>query len=110
MESDNILQVQMFGRFEMTWNGKPLAGSSRSSESQFNYLMQLLLHFRKEGVSRETLEHTLFEDRDLTNVHHALRSVIYNTKKKLYAAGFPDIALIEQKKGIYRWTNEIPVI
>ena len=105
-----VLRVRMFGRFQMTWKGKPLSATSRSSESQFNYLMQLLLHYRKDGVSRDTLEHVLFEDRDLTNVHHAMRSVIYNTKKKLQAAGLPDIPLIEQKKGIYRWTASIPVI
>ena len=110
MDADNILQVQMFGRFNMTWNGKPLSGGGRSSESQFNYLMQMLLHFREEGVSRDTLEHVLFEDRDLANVHHAMRSVIYNTKKKLQAAGLPSVPLIEQKKGVYRWTDAITVI
>lgn len=109
-EGDQILQVQMFGRFRMTWNGKPLAGGGRSSESQFNYLMQLLLHYREKGVSRDMLEHVLFEDRDLANVHHAMRSVIYNTKKKLYASGLPEIPLIEQKKGVYRWTTKIRVI
>ena len=108
--TDSILQVQMFGSFQMTWNGKLLSGGSRTSESQFNYLMQMLLHYRQDGVSRDTLERVLFEDRDLMNVHHAMRSVIYNTKKKLQAAGLPPVPLIIQKKGVYRWTDEIAVI
>ena len=107
---DGILQVRMFGRFQMTWNGKLIFGGSRSSESQSNYLMQMLLHYRKNGVSRDMLEHVLFEERDLVNIHHAMRSVIYNTKKKLCAEGLPDIPLITQKKGVYRWTDAIPVI
>ena len=50
---DNILIVQMFGGFSMTWNGRSVTGGSKSGETQFNYLMQILLHNRREGVSRE---------------------------------------------------------
>ena len=80
---DNILRVQMFGTFSMTWNGMPVTGRSKSRETQFAYLMQILLHSRASGVSRDRLEHILFEDRDIADIHHAMRSVIYNAKKKL---------------------------
>ena len=108
-KEDNILYVQMFGSFSMNWNKKPLAGGAKSSETQFNYLMQLLLHHRTEGVSRERLEQALFGDRDIADIHHAARSVIYNAKKKLKAAGLPPVNYIENKGGVYRWTMEIPV-
>lgn len=42
------LHVQMFGGFSLSWEGKLVAGSMKSSESQFNYLMQLLLHHRQD--------------------------------------------------------------
>ena len=106
---DNILYVQMFGSFSMTWNGRPVTGGSKSGETQFNYLMQLLLHNRKEGVSREHLEQALFSDRDIADIHHAARSVIYNAKKKLTAAGLPPARYIENRGGVYHWTEEIPV-
>lgn len=106
---DNILHVQMFGRFSLIWNGKSITGGSKSSETQFTYLMQLLLHNCAQGVSRDRLEQVLFEDRDVTDLHHATRNVIYNAKKKLKAAGLPAVNYIEQRKGVYHWTQEIPV-
>lgn len=81
----------------------------KSRESQFVYLMQLLLHNRRSGVSRERLEEVLFEDRDVGDVRHALRSIIYNAKKKLKAVGLPEVNYIEQRDGCYYWTEEIPV-
>ena len=73
-------------------------------------LLQILLHDRENGVTRDRLEELLFEDRDMSNVHHALQSVIYNTKKKLQKAGLPDINLIEQRRGVFFWTDEMEVV
>lgn len=101
--------MQMFGGFSLSWDGKLVAASTKSSESQFNYLMQLLLHHREEGVSRDMLERVLFEDRDIQDIHHAARSVIYNAKRKLRTAGLPDLNYIEQRKGICYWNPQIPV-
>lgn len=107
---ENVLYVQMFGGFSIFWNGKIVVGGGKSSESQFAYLMQLLLHHRAEGVSRSMLQQVLFADRDVENVHHSTRSVIYNAKRKLRGAGLPDVDYIEQEKGLYYWTGKIPVI
>lgn len=108
-EENHILYVQMFGGFSMTWNGKPLLRASKSSETQFSYLMQLILHNSETGVSRKQLEQVLFENRDVSDLNHALHSVIYNAKKKLKALGLPDVNYIEQRAGVYYWTKEIPV-
>ena len=110
-EKKGVLFVQMFGSFSLMYNGANITGGGKSSESQFTYLMELLLHNRERGVSRVQLEQTLFEDRELDNVHHAMRSVIYNAKKRLKASGLPDdVNLIEQKNGVYFWTKEVPVV
>ena len=111
--SDNkqdVLYVRMLGGFSMTWNGKLIAGGSKASESQFTYLLQILIHNRDKGVPRDRLEQLLFEDRDLSNVHHALQSIIYNTKKKLEKAGLPRLNYIEQRKGVFFWTDQIPMV
>ena len=101
LEKDNILHVRMFGSFSMVWNGEYLAGGTRSSETQFAYLMQLLLHNRKSGISREQLNKNLFADRDVKDFNHAARSVIYNARKKLKAAGLPDVNYTTPQRGIY---------
>lgn len=109
-EEQNILHVQMFGKFSMVWKNNMLIGNAKSGETQFAYLMQMLLHNRKEGVSRGKMEQILFWNRDVTDVHHAMRTVIYNAKKKLKKAGLPNVNYIEQREGTYFWTEQIPVV
>ena len=106
---DRALHVKMFGGFDMTYLGKTLLGK-KSGESQFVYMMQILLHNRENGISREVLEEVLFGDRDIENVHHAMQSVVYNAKKKLEKMGLPKVNYIRLEKGNFYWTEEIPVV
>ena len=70
------LKVRMLGRFSVSWNDEMIAGGSNYSESQFVYLMQILLHAGRKGVSRTALEEVLFEGREISNIRHATQSVI----------------------------------
>ena len=106
----DILYVRMLGGFSIRWNGKLIAGGSKASESQLTSLLQILIHNRGHGVTRDRLEELLFEERDISNVHHMLQSVIYNTKKRLEKAGLPKANYIVQKKGVFYWTGEIPLL
>ena len=108
-DRENVLYVRMLGGFSVRWNGKLIAGGSKANGSQFAYLLQILIHNRDSGVTRDRLEELLFEDRDMSNIHHALQSVIYNTKKKLEQAGLPPVNYVEQRKGVFFWTKEIPL-
>lgn len=106
--TEGILHVKMFETFSIEWNGKRII-EGKARESQFAYLMQLVLHNRENGISREELKQGIFEERDLENENHALRSVIYNARKRLRAAGLPEVPYIEQRDGRYYWTDAIPV-
>ncbi len=108
LHKDGTLTVKMFGQFSLLYNGVSLLGQ-RTGESQFISLMQLLLHNRKKGISREIVEEVLFENRDVENPHHALRSVIYNAKKRLERAGLPKCTYIVMEKGMLYWSEQIPV-
>lgn len=106
----NVLYVKMLGGFSMSYNGKTIAGSSKSSISQNNALLQILIHSREKGVTRDRLEELLFGDREVDNAHHSLRSVIYNAKKYLEKAGLPKLNYIISEKDAFYWTNEIEVV
>ena len=107
---ENVLQVRMLGGFSLQWNGKLIAGGSKASESQIVYLLQILIHAGDKGVMRDRLEDLLFENREISNVHHALQSVIYNTKARLIKAGLPPGNYIEQRKGVFFWVSELPMV
>ncbi len=102
------LKVRFLGGFQMMYGGEEIAGG-RQTASQFSSLMQAVLFFRENGCSRSVLKETLFEGRDLENAQHAVRSIIYNAKKRLRAEGLPEADYITAKGGIYRWTEAIPV-
>lgn len=104
----DILYVKTFGGFSLIYQGRAIT-SGMNKESQFICLMQLLLHERAEGVGRDRLEEALFAERDIEDIRHALRSVIYNAKKKLKKAGLPEENYIVQKEGVYYWTDRVPV-
>ena len=99
----------MLGEFSMTWEGNEICGGSKASDAQFTRLLQLLLHFRKEGIERTKLQKLLFDDSNSDDVHHLLRTVIYNTRKKLEKSPLPEANFIEFRDGRYYWTDEVPV-
>lgn len=108
-KTDNILRVKMLGGFSMSYNGKTIVGSSKSSISQNSALLQIIIHSGKKGVTRDHLEELLFGDREVDNAHHSLRSVIYNAKKYLEKAGLPKVNYIISYKDVFYWNSEIEV-
>lgn len=57
---DRALHVKMFGGFDMTYLGKTLLGK-KSGESQFVYMMQILLHNRETGLAEKYLRRFCLE-------------------------------------------------
>ena len=103
------LSVRTFGGFQMLWNGTVIAGSVKDRDSQYTRLMEILLHYSSEGVTRERLEDVLFGDSKSEDTAHLLRSVIYYTRRKLARQGLPASDFIRYEDGRYYWTAEIPV-
>lgn len=106
-DADNILYVRMFGEFSVTWNGKKIAGGT--TETQFDCLLQLLIHDRNQRAVGGRLEELLFAGRDVQDRGHAMRSIVYNARKRLRAFCLPGADYIRKQGGVYRWTEEIPV-
>lgn len=109
MQEANIMYVHTFGSFSVTWNGKIVTMDSRSGETQFIYLLQLLLHRRGEGVSRAEIAEQLFYDREVKDVTHSVNVLIYNTRKKLQALGLPCENPVENRRGRFFLSDTIPV-
>ena len=107
-EKENVLYVKTFGGFKVRLNGKEIAeGDQRGN--QIRMLIQLMLHYKNNGVSRDLVKATLFEDRDIDDVSHAIRNLLYNARKKVKEVGLPDGEYIRQIKGVYYWTGDIEV-
>ena len=105
----DVLYVRMLDGFSVMYNGVELV-DQRQLRSQFCRLMELVLFFHGTGVKREVLRDVLFEEREIDDVQHAIRNIVYNAKKRLKSLGLPDVNYIEVKRGVYSWTEEIPVV
>ncbi len=104
-----MLIVNFFGSFSMSYRGRVITDKARNSENQFNYLMQLMTYFKKEGVNKNTLLNALFSGRDLLNPAHAIHSVMYNAKKRLADFGLPSVNYFVSREGKYYWNEAVEI-
>lgn len=76
------INVVTFGGFSVAYNGREIS-FGQQNESQIVHLLQLLLHCRDKGVTRDLAKAELFRDREIDDVSHSIRNIIYNLRKKL---------------------------
>lgn len=103
------IKVQMFGNFRMDYNGAPFVAEKMHKESQFNRMMQALIHYSDCGIAKDKLEEIVIGERDIDAPHTALRVIVYKTKQKLAQLGLPGKNLIYLEGGIYYWTPDIEI-
>ena len=105
----HTIKVQMFGNFRMDYNGAPFVAEKMHKESQFNRMMQALIHYSDCGIAKDKLEEIVIGERDIDAPHTALRVIVYKTKQKLSQLGLPGKDLIYLEGGIYYWTPDIEI-
>ena len=105
----HTIKVQMFGNFRMDYNGAPFVADKMHKESQFNRLMQAMMHYSTGGIAKDKLEEIVIGERDIDAPHTALRVIVYKTKQKLSQLGLPGKDLIYLEGGIYYWTSDIEI-
>ena len=63
------IKVQMFGNFRMDYNGAPFVAEKMHKESQFNRMMQALIHYSDCGIAKDKLEEIVIGERDIDAPH-----------------------------------------
>ncbi|MBR3295633.1 MAG: hypothetical protein IKI62_05250 [Clostridia bacterium] len=103
------LIVKTMGELSISYDGNILVDKSQG-KTQFSLLLQTIIHHRKTGASKNLLVQTLFEDRDIEDVSHSIRNIVYSARKKLKALGLPGEEFIIKKDNVYYWSDEVPVV
>ena len=109
VNTDNKLHVKMFGKFSLTYNGMEII-DNLSGKSQFGLVMQTIIHHRRTGAGKNLISQTLFGERDVEDVSHSIRNILYNAKNRLRKYGLPDVNYFIKEKNLYYWTDEIEVV
>ena len=75
----------------------------------YNLLEYLVVH-RGENVSQSTLIDTLWSDEGSDNPANALKNLIYRLRTLLAQTFGEDVPFIESKRGVYRFSAEVPCV
>jgi DNA-binding winged helix-turn-helix (wHTH) protein len=84
--TENILYVQMFGGFSMTYQGKRLT-SHWNQSSKMTQLLQIILLHPENGVSKDTILHALYRREAVENSNASLNNTIFRLRKHLEKIG-----------------------
>ena len=109
MEKTNeVLQVQMLGVFNMKYGNTPLS-LGRNTATKAMKLLQLLLYHLEKGITREEILECMYGREEVTDAANNLRVTAHRLKKLLIDAGLPEHDYVSIKKGIYQWNSPMPV-
>lgn len=110
-KTENIspaFHVRMFGGFVIRYMDKELS-IRKNVVTKAMHLLQILLYYYKEGISKEKLIEYLFQGGDLEDPSNNLRVAVFRMKKMLVNAGFPKEEYVRNEDGRYYWSSSIPV-
>ena len=103
----SVLKVQMFGSYEIEYEGNPVS-FERNTTTKTNQLMQILLQAGEKGVTRAKLLSDLFGNEEMSNPANSLRATVFRLRRLLAAAGLPEDEYVTIRGGSYYWTSGIP--
>ena len=108
MEQENRLEIRMFGKFEMVYNGQVLnLGHSQTTKAM--KLLQLLLFYGEQGIHRSEVIQYLFGIDAEGNLQTNLRVIVHNLRKILEKSGLPEGEYIVIDSGVYRFNANCEV-
>lgn len=83
---NNTLYVKMFGSFEVYHAEKKILLGKKNNKSE--KLLQIMLAYRKNGITKKDLIRYLFKDEEVADVSNSLRVKIYRLKQILNRGGY----------------------
>ena len=103
-----VLRVKMLGGFSLQYDQKEIV-LDRNVVSKTTQLLQIILLYAKEGISKATLIEALYGREEVENKNGSLNNTIFRLRKQLKASGLPDSSYILIQGGICRWDEKIPL-
>jgi len=102
------LQVRMLGGFSISYNGKENV-PGRNTTSKFVQLLQIIWAHGEKGITRDSLIDALYGEEDSANISNSFNNLIYQMRKQMVSAGFPDADYVCKKMGVYIADPEVQI-
>ena len=104
---NQIIKVQTFQHFSISC-GPDIVLCGYFQNSKVILLLQYLLIYHKQGVTKDTLIDLMYRNKEITNPANALKLLVYRLRRLFALSGFPDYEYIKYSNGSYKWNDEIP--
>lgn len=99
-----ILQVNMFGEFSLTYGGATIDDSGSRSKKLWT-LLEYLLVFRDREITQNELIELLWPDEDVSDPANTLKVLVFRIRQMLDQIGLNGKSLIVSRRGTYSWQN-----
>ena len=107
--TEKRLTVYMLNGFSIMY-GEDVLSLEKFGNSKLIELFQILLRYKKSGISREQLLQMLYEDDSIADKSHSLDSLVYRLKRVLKQTFPEQDEFLSISNGIYKWIEKIPVL
>lgn len=104
----NTVQIQLLGKFQMSYRGITITASEISSRRLLKLISYLLYHHAKRMTAAELIS-MLWENEDLINHRGALKNLIYRLRGVLREY-WDDTAFWMTDAEGYAWNTDIPIV
>ena len=96
----------MLGGFSLQYDQKEIV-LDRNAVSKTTQLLQMILLYAKEGVSKAALIEALYGREEVENKNGSLNNTIFRLRKQLKASRLPASSYVLIQGGICRWDEKI---
>ncbi len=109
MQQDDVLRINMLGKFSISYAGKTIDDSKRTMKLWT--LLEYLITYRGRDIAQSELLDLLWSEPQSGNPINALKTMIHRLRAVLSELKYVDGRdMILQKRGSYTWNNNLPMV
>ncbi|WP_026652535.1 bacterial transcriptional activator domain-containing protein [Butyrivibrio proteoclasticus] len=98
------LQVQMFGGFAISFEGRNIS-VGKNKTAKYVQLLEIVWLCGEYGIQKDNLINILYDREEQSNISNSFNNLIYQMHKQLKKSGLPDYEYIVNRDGIF-YTDE----
>lgn len=108
MNKENVVEVKMFGSFELKSDDCQVTEQVNNSKKMWRFL-EYVISFRNKTIGVDDLVDVLWPDMEVKDPYNAIKNLLYRLRRALKEAGVERAQdLIIFKNNAFVWNEEIP--
>lgn len=102
------IQVQMFGGFAITYDGKNIS-VGKNKTAKYVQLLEIVWLCGEIGIQKDNLINILYDREEQSNISNSFNNLIYQMHKQLKKSGLPDYEYIVNRDGVFFTDDNVEI-